>query len=162
MIPYPSKSFHEIKVFFPYRLSRMISNQGNEKMLYRFKNFKITKDQIVEQFDKIVMIVRPSMSKDLEYINNLENGTFIYSMWGGYKKEKTTRDFINFLVGRGMTEKQIHTSGHADKAALKKMVEILKPKNLVPIHTFEGAKYEKIFTGINVLRINDNEVVTNN
>ena len=139
----------------------MISNQGNEKMLYRFKDFKITKEQIGEQFDKTVMIVRPSMLKDLEHIKKLENGIFIYSMWSGYKKEKTTKEFIDFLVDKGMAEKQIHTSGHADKAALKKMVEVLKPKNLVPIHTFEAAKYEKIFTGIKVLQINDKEEVTN-
>jgi len=161
-IPHPSKNFPEIKVFFPYRLSRMISNKGNERLLYRFKDYKITKEQIGEQFDKTVMIARPSMLKDLEYIKGLEKGIFIYSMWDGYKKEKTTKEFIDFLVGKGMTEKQIHTSGHADQDALKRMVEVLKPKNLVPIHTFEGDEYKKIFTGTKVLRINDNEVVTNN
>jgi len=104
-IPYPSKNFPEIKVFFPYRLSRMISNKGNKKLLYRFKDYKITKEQIGEQFDKTIMIVRPSMLKDLEYIKGLENGIFVYSMWEGYKKEKTTKEFIDFLVGKGMTEK---------------------------------------------------------
>lgn len=159
-IPYPSKKFPEIKVFFPYRLSRMISNKGNEKLLYRFKDYKITKEQIGEQFDKMVMIVRPSMLKDLEYIKGLKDGIFIYSMWDGYKKETHTKEFIDFLIGKGMTEKQIHTSGHADRDALKRMVEVLKPKNLVPIHTFEGDEYEEIFTGAKVLRINDNETVS--
>lgn len=159
-IPYPSKKFPEIKVFFPYRLSRMISNKGNEKLLYRFKDYKITKEQIGEQFDKMVMIVRPSMLKDLEYIKGLKDGIFIYSMWDGYKKETQTKEFIDFLIGKGMTEMQIHTSGHADRDALKRMVEVLKPKNLVPIHTFEGDKYEEIFTGTKVLRINDNETVS--
>ncbi len=160
-IPYPSKNFPEIKVFFPYRLSKMISNKGNEKLLYRFKDYKITKEQIDKQYEKIVMIVRPSMLKDLEHIKNLENGCFIYSMWEGYKKENTTEKFIYFLVGKGMSEKQIHTSGHADIAALKRMVEVLKPKNLVPIHTFEADEYEKIFAGTKVLRISDNEAVLN-
>jgi len=159
-IPYPSKNFPEIKVFFPYRLSRMISNKGNKKLLYRFKDYKITKEQIGEQFDKTVMIVRPSMLKDLEYIKGLEGGIFIYSMWDGYKKEETTKEFIDFLVGKGMTEKQIHTSGHADRDALKRMIEVLKPKNLVSIHTFEGGEYGKIFTGTKVQKINDNETVT--
>lgn len=159
-IPYPSNNFPEIKVFFPYRLSRMISNKGNEKLLYRFKNYKITKEQIGEQFDKTVMIVRPSMLKDLEYIKALKNGIFIYSMWDGYKKENTTKEFIDFLIKKGMTEKSIHTSGHADRNALKKMVEVLNPKNLVPIHTFEGDEYKKIFTGTKVVRISDNEIVT--
>lgn len=161
-IPYPSKNFPEIKVFFPYRLSRMISNKGQEMLLYRFKEHKITKEQIGEQVDKTVMIVRPSMMKDLEYIKGLENGIFIYSIWDGYKKEKTTKEFIDLLIGKGMTEKAIHTSGHADRDALKKMVEILKPKNLVPIHTFEGYEYERIFTETKVVRINDNEIVAIN
>lgn len=159
-IPYPSKSFPEIKVFFPFRLSKMISNQGNETLLYRFKNFKITKEQINERFDKIVMIVRPSMLKDLEHITKLENGVFIYSMWSGYKKDKATKEFIDFLIGKGMTEKNIHTSGHADLSALKRMVDVLQPKNLVPIHTFEGDEYRRIFSGVHVLQINDNQVVT--
>jgi len=159
-IPYPSKSFPEIKVFFPFRLSKMISNQGNETLLYRFKDFKITKEQINERFDKIVMIVRPSMLKDLKHIAKLENGLFIYSMWGGYKKDKATKEFIDFLLGKGMTEKHIHTSGHADQSALKRMVDVLQPKNLVPIHTFEGDEYRRIFSGVHVLQINDNQVVT--
>lgn len=159
-IPYPSKKFPEIKVFFPYRLSKMISYKGEEKLLYRFKNYKITKEQIDEQYDKTVMIVRPSMLKDLGYFKKLKNGTFIYSMWDGYKKEKVTKEFIDFLIDQGMTEKTIHTSGHADQNALMKMVDILKPKNLVPIHTFEGNQYEKIFSGTKVLQINDKELVS--
>ncbi len=137
----------------------MISSKGKEKLLYRFRNYKITKEQIDDQYDKTVMIVRPSMLKDLEYIKKIENGVFIYSMWDGYKKGKVTREFIDFLINKGMTEKTIHTSGHADQDALKKMVDILKPRNLVPIHTFEGNQYKKIFTGTNVLQINDKEAV---
>lgn len=125
-IPHPSKNFPQIKVFFPYRLSRMISNKGNETLLYRFKDYKITKEQIGEQFDKTVMIVRPNMLKDLEYIKELKDGIFIYSMWDGYKKEKATKELIDFLLDKGMTEKQIHTSGHADRNALKRMIEVLK------------------------------------
>lgn len=159
-IPYPSTSFPEIKIFFPYRLARMVSRQGNENMMYRFKEYKITKELIDKHFDNTVMIVRPSMKQDLEHINNLEGGVFIYSMWDGYKKDKSTKAFVDYLSDRGMTETVIHTSGHADRDALKRMVEILKPKNLVPIHTFEGNKYDKVFTGTKVLQIKDNEVVT--
>jgi len=159
-IPYPSKNFPEIRVFFPYRLSRMISDRGNKDILYRFKEFKITKAQISGQFDKTVMIVRPSMKTDLEHIKNLKNGIFIYSVWSGYKKEDATQEFIKFLTSRGMIQREIHTSGHADRNTLKRMVEVLNPKNLVPIHTFEGDKYEKIFPGTKVLRIDDNEVIS--
>jgi|LSQX01.3.fsa_nt_gb ribonuclease J len=156
-IPFPSNNFPEIKVFYPYKLSRMISNRGKEKLLFRFKDYKITKEEIDEQFDKIVMIVRPSMLSDLEYLQKLNNGVFIYSMWSGYKKENSTKDFIEALINKGMSEKEIHTSGHADQKGLKRMVDILKPKNLVPIHTFEGNEYESVFKNVKVLRLKDNE-----
>lgn len=156
-IPFPSNNFPEIKVFYPYKLSRMISNQGKEKLLFRFKDYKITKEEIDVQFDKIVMIVRPSMLSDLEYLQKLNNGVFIYSMWSGYKNENSTKDFIEALINKGMSEKEIHTSGHADQEGLKRMVDILKPKNLVPIHTFDGNEYESVFKNVKVLRLKDNE-----
>lgn len=159
-IPHPSTKYPEIKVFYPNRLARMICSKGQEKLLYRFKNYKITKDQIGQQYEKIVMTVRPSMSGDLEHINNLADGNFIYSMWGGYRKEKKTSEFINFLIGKGMNEKHLHTSGHADRETLLRMVEITKPKYIVPIHTFEGDEYKNIFTETHVLRVTDGEVVT--
>ena len=158
-IPFPSKKYPEIKVFFPYRLSRMISNQGKERLLYRFKNFKITKGQIDNQFEKIVMVVRPSMRKDLELINNLNTGSFIYSLWEGFKKEKFTKDFIDFLDSKGMTQKHIHTSGHADVAALKRMVDVLKPKRLIPIHTFNREGFSELFSNVKIQFVNDNEII---
>ncbi|HOH74661.1 MAG TPA: MBL fold metallo-hydrolase RNA specificity domain-containing protein, partial [Paludibacteraceae bacterium] len=50
----------------------------------------------------------------------------------------------------------IHTSGHADTETLKKMVEAIKPKNIVPIHTFSGSEYEKTFT-TPIVEMNDGE-----
>jgi len=159
-LPFPSQDFPEIKVFFPYRLARMISSKGKQEMLYQFKDYKITKEQISEQADRIVMTVRPSMQGDLERIDNLDGGQFIYSMWKGYKEEGRTKEFIDYLSNRGLDEKQLHTSGHADQATLLRMIDILKPKNIVPIHTFEGDAYKNVFIGDNVVRINDGEVVT--
>ena len=159
-LPYPSNKFPEIKVFFPFRLSRMISSKGKEELLYQFSDYKITKEEISSQSGRIVMTVRPSMLRDMEYIENLEGGQFIYSMWKGYKREKRTKEFIDYLVGRGMEEKHLHTSGHADQETLLRMVEILKPKNIVPIHTFEGDEYKNIFTETNVLRVNNGKIVT--
>ncbi len=156
-IPYPLDNFKEIRVMFPYFTSRRLSNEGNEKVLYQFKKYKITKEEITNQSDKIVMIVRPSMQKDLEHINGIENGNLIYSMWEGYLKKPTTIKFVEYLKNRNFKLYKIHTSGHADTKALKKMVEAIKPKNIVPIHTFEGDKYKDIFS-VPVVELNDEEI----
>jgi ribonuclease J len=157
-IPYPSDNFENLKVMFPFFTSRRLKNEGNEKILYEFKKFKITKEEISNQSEKIVMIVRPSMQKDLEKINRIEGGNFIYSMWEGYLQKSDTKKFLDYLTNHHFTIHKIHTSGHADIKTLKKMVESIKPKHIVPIHTFHKDRYRKFF-GENVVDINDKETV---
>jgi ribonuclease J len=157
-IPYPSESFKNLKVMFPYFTSRRLKNEGNEKILYEFKKFKITKEEISKQAENIVMIVRPSMQKDLEKINGIEDGNLIYSMWEGYLQNSTTRKFIDYLTNRKFKLHKIHTSGHADTKTLKKMVEAINPKNIVPIHTFEKEKYKEIFSQP-IVKLNDGEII---
>jgi ribonuclease J len=145
-IPFPSEDFGNLKVMFPYFTSRRLKYEGNEKILYQFKNYKITKEEIGSQPANIVMIARPSMQKDLENINEIDGGNLIYSMWDGYLRKPDTVKFIDYLLSRKFTIYKFHTSGHADTDTLKQMVEAIKPKNIVPIHTFWGSEYHKIFS----------------
>lgn len=135
-IPFTSKEFEKLKVMFPYYTSKRLTKEGNEKILYEFTQYKITKEQISEQSNQIVMFVRPSMKKDLEHISGIDGGNLIYSMWDGYLQKSGTKDFLDYLISRNFTIHKIHTSGHADTATLKKMVKAINPKNIVPIHTF--------------------------
>ena len=52
----------------------------------------------------------------------------------------------------------IHTSGHADIGTLKKMVDAIKPKCIVPIHTFHGKDYKNVFT-LTVVLLKDGEII---
>lgn len=157
-IPYPSDNFKEIKVMFPYYTSKKLSGEKNEQILFQFKKFKITKKVISENHKDIVMLVRPSMRKDLEKIEGIDGGNLIYSMWEGYLEKSATKKFICYLIiDRKFSLLKIHTSGHADIETLKKLVDAIKPKNIVPIHTFEGDKYNDLFKG-NVLGLKDGEV----
>ena len=105
------------------------------------------------------MTVRPSMQSDLELIDKRDGGQFVYSMWKGYKEEESTNDFLIYLSRRGLKEIYVHTSGHANLATLRRMVEVIKPKKIIPIHTFEGNAYEDVFIGQNISRIDDGDVV---
>ncbi len=144
-IPYPSKSYNGLRVIFPYYTSRRLKNSGNEKLLYQFKDYKITKEEINSEAGKVVMVVRPSMQKDLDNIKNIDGGNLIYSMWDGYLEKTGTKEFISYLKKRKFSFHIIHTSGHADIKELKEMADALKPKAIIPIHTFEAGKYKDIF-----------------
>ncbi|MBN1184310.1 MAG: MBL fold metallo-hydrolase [Bacteroidales bacterium] len=155
--PYPSKAFENIKVIFSYYTSKKLADQGNEKMLYRFKSYKIKKEEISTQPDKYVMLIRPSMQKDIEHIKGIYGGNFIYSMWEGYKFKPGTKKFLEYFRSKGFSFYNIHTSGHADIETLKKMVKAVKPKYIVPIHTFSSGEYKNIFIG-KVVELKDGEI----
>jgi len=155
-IPFPSINFEILKVMFPHYTSRRLTNQGNQAILYQFKEYKITKEEISSQFKDTVMVVRPSMQFDLDHIPGIEGGNIIYSMWEGYLKKAGTRKFMDYLTNRQFIFYNIHTSGHADTETLKQMVEAINPKHIVPIHTFNGNEYQKIFT-IPIIEMNDGE-----
>lgn len=157
-IPYPSDGFKTLKVIFPYYTSKRLAKEGNEKILYQFKKFKISKEEISGCPDKYVMIIRPSMQKDLERIAGIDGGNLIYSMWEGYLKKPDTKKFIEYFENREFTIHTIHTSGHADIDTLKHMVEAINPKNIVPIHTFNSGAYDRIFS-IPIALLKDGEVV---
>lgn len=55
----------------------------------------------------------------------------IYSMWHGYLEQNDS--LKNALSGFRMVE--LHTSGHADKETLTSIMDITKPKTVIPIHT---------------------------
>lgn len=144
-VPHPDKNNPNIKVIFPYRLSRKMVKEEHGQLLYDFKSYKITKPEIDANPGKYVLFVRPSMKLDLVYLKNINGGNLIYSLWKGYLKKKDTKDFVDYLRNREFDIHEIHTSGHADVDTLKAMVGAIKPKLLIPIHTFEPNKYKSTF-----------------
>ena len=71
-----------------------------------------------------------------------EETLLIYSSWDGYYKNaeqvkanskyKELREMFHNVV-------DIHTSGHADKATIRKVIETVRPKEIVCIHKEAGA-----------------------
>jgi ribonuclease J len=133
-IPYPS--YDKMKVFFPYRLTQKIFNEIGAEYAKRFSAFHISKEQLEAWQNEIVMMVRPSMQKDLERFN-LSNGIFIYSMWQGYRYSAYQQKFEGWLTERGFKSSFIHTSGHAKVSDIRKLIDGINPRRIVPIHTMQ-------------------------
>ena len=104
-----------------------------------------------------MMRVRPSMLKDLEFTKNIEGATFIYSLWEGYLEDDSMQKMMRFIKKKNMNFYQVHTSGHAEIATLKKVVKKLKPGKIIPIHTFHPDKYDGLFDR-KIEQVSDGEV----
>jgi len=125
--------------------------------MYKYKGYKITREEISDRSGEIMMMVRPSMLKDLELIKNIEGATFIYSLWEGYLQDYSLQKMMRFIKKKKMIFYQVNTSGHAEIATLKKVVKKLKPGKIIPIHTFHPDKYGSLFSR-KIERVSDGEV----
>jgi len=165
-LPFPSsQTYPEIKVYFPQFLRKRMDERGMAvKTIFPFVNekTKLGRNKIKEIPEKLVMLIRPSVKYDLEkyLFKYSSDGCFIYSMYSGYKdKPGDTKDFLKYITDKGMQIVDIHTSGHADLAGLRKMVNVVKPKHIVPIHTFEKESYITLFSDLNVKIVNDKDEI---
>ncbi|MBN2374660.1 MBL fold metallo-hydrolase [bacterium] len=157
-VPYTNKSiFPEVRVYFPHLLANRIAEKNRKKLIYRYRYYKINRNEISKKKHKIIMLVRPSVIFDLRLIKGLDRGDFIYSIWQGYLNNTHTMELIDFVKDKNMRVHNIHTSGHADIDTLKKMVDKLNPKTVIPIHTNYPEQYENQFTGFSVCMLKDKE-----
>ena len=156
-LPSPLKGYDRLKVLFTSRLTKKLHHQGYGDLASKFARWKISKEHISAKPMDYVVIVRPSMKVDLERISTTQ-GTLIYSMWEGYKKQPATKEFLDWLVSRNFTIKDIHTSGHADISTLKEYADSISPGNIIPIHTFNKKDYSTIFNQP-VIELNDKETI---
>ena len=130
----PCPSYTNVKVFFPYRITNKIFKELGPEYATNFSSYKITKEKVNEKQNDIVMLVRPSMKKDLE-LCNLQDGFFIYSLWQGYRNNTYQQSFETWLSDHGFKNVFLHTSGHAKVSDIQRMINELQPKKIVPIHT---------------------------
>ena len=82
----------------------------------------------------------------------------LYSMWDGYltKKDSKTPDFLNLVDNW----RQWHTSGHASKKDIKKVIELANPSVVIPMHTENPELIKTLLPDRNVKVLQDKEVYT--
>ena len=119
------------------------------------KSHEIGIDDILENPQKFVILLDYHIRQELKKHNAVNETTaYAYSMWSGYKEKY--QEWLNFLATKNAKVQDIHTSGHADISALKKIVASLKPKIVVPIHTFCPQEFKQMFN--NTICLNDGDI----
>lgn len=114
------------------------------EVLNRYPKAKIGRAGIVRE--KFLMCVRPSMTRYLENLSKLrpfDGGVLFYSMWNGYKQKPDVDAFLEFMEGKGVKITDLHTSGHADPATIRALIDDVDPKYIIPVHTENAMWFEK-------------------
>ena len=151
----PQFSWEGVRVLFSHYHAQKLADE-DKQLLYKYVRSKIEFEEILANpHDKVIL------AKDSRYFRGVitklkqeGNVVAVYSMWHGYL-ERT--DLQEFLTTNGIKLTEIHTSGHAYVSQLKKLFKALKPRHVIPIHTFYPEKYTELFP--NVVQLKDGEVM---
>ena len=150
----------QMRVYFPYYLTKRLLERNPESYIYSLepRKNKVSYNDFMTKPKRYVMLVRPSALSYLEKLS-VKHMRLIRSIWGGYWNEPNVERFRAWVAEHCDEDINIHTSGHADVMSLKKIVEHVCPRTIIPIHTDAPERFSDIFTNNNVKFLADNEVL---
>jgi ribonuclease J len=146
-----------LKVYVPEYQRRHIKANERFDIIDRYKEHRIYRETLQDTIGRTVMLFRPAMVNDIDRMPGAwTDARMIWSQWSGYLQTEASQAFQAKLAERGVPLEIVHTSGHASIADLKRLADAMAPDALVPVHTFEGDRYQELF-GNNVIRRADGE-----
>jgi len=140
-----------IRIFFVP--NSYTDKMAEDKSLFRFRSAKITYDEMQGIRDSLVIKDSSTTRSIFSKKGRLERTTLIYSMWEGYLPDVKT-----FWDENRAPILQVHCSGHAYIDDLQRFAAAIRPRCIIPIHTFFPEKYFELL-GSNVKLIKDRQTV---
>jgi ribonuclease J len=152
----PQFGWEGVRVLYSYYHAQKLADL-DKALLYKYKKSKIEFEEIRDNPNDKVLL-----AKDSRYFRTIiaklkghSQANAVFSMWHGYLEKG---DLSQFLEGNGITLTEIHTSGHAYIGQLQMIADALKPRWIIPIHTFYPEKFKEMFP--NVIQLNDDETIS--
>ena len=145
----PQASWSKIRVCYPQFLARRFEKLGLNNVLVRYRQNGIKWTKIREIENNAVMLIRAGFLYDIKRFLNLEDATWIYSLWSGYfERSKPLRNLRSYLEDKGVRYEYLHTSGHAKLEDLKRLVDAVAPEMVIPIHSFHPERFKDYFPNV--------------
>ena len=132
----PHKDDH-LRVHYIKGHAKVFEKTLGINFLYRMKTRKINREDIIRNRHDMVLRLPTrrllSLAKSMHMQHELSNAKLVYSMWQGYQAMDDQLTMLSRKYDMPMIN--VHVSGHAYQNDLQRLVETLKPKKLIPIHT---------------------------
>lgn len=154
----PQPDWAGMHVFLPASQRHAVLKYGLTGDLDTVKHRRVYLDRMQQSLADWVFLFRPSLLGELSSSQCLVGSRLVYSLWPGYLDRPDNRMLRDRLAVDGIEITLVHTSGHASVDDLKRLVAALRPRHLVPIHTFAGDRFQELFP--NVLRVTDGHWLT--
>jgi ribonuclease J len=146
----PQSYWPDVALYIPQAQRIQIKKNAWFDLLKHHAANRIFIENLREVQSKSVLLFRPLHCRDLERGNCLKGAAYIYSQWEGYWEQDSYNKLKDWLERNAIPKISIHTSGHASPKDLKKIVEAINPRTVVPIHTFLPERYYELFPNVQV------------
>ena len=146
----PQSGWQNVALFVPQAQRIQIKNNAWFDLLKSHASNRIFVEHLREEPEKSTLLFRPIHQPDLERGECLRDAVYIYSQWEGYWEKGAYVATKNWLQKHSIPKISLHTSGHASLADLKKLEEAIKPRKVVPIHTFFPDQYIHYFNNVEI------------
>jgi len=112
----------------------------------------VTYDYIRKSQSKVLLNLDLTEFTELIDIKPSNGGHFIHSMSEPFSEEDINKEVMHrWLNHFSLKFHQIHASGHCSHLHLKKIVDKIKPKQIVPVHTEYPEIFKQLFKDIEVV-----------
>lgn len=109
-------------------------------------------DYIRKNQSKVLLNLDLTEFTELIDIKPSSGGHFIHSMSEPFSEEDIDRKVMDrWLKHFGLEFHQVHASGHCSQPHLKKIVDKIKPKQIIPVHTGYPEIFKQLFKDIEVV-----------
>lgn len=143
-VPDPSKD-PQIRVYFRRKKSGTYDDEDYYKWEKGFLDRMVTADWVRKRQGETLLSLSFNQFTELIDIKPLPGSIFIHSMSEPFSEEdieaKVTKNWIDHFK---LKFHQLHASGHASRQEIIDMIEYIKPKNVVPIHTEHPELFKKL------------------
>ena len=127
-----------------------------ERLNQLFEPDRIDLEEILAQPDRHLMAFRPSMTA-LDFGGRLpKQARLLYGYWVGYLTNPDWVELQREVAEVGGDFIHAHASGHIYTSDLRELVTALKPKSVIPVHTFEPEMFGDLFP--NTVLLTDGQI----
>lgn len=147
-VPTPQRD-EAVLVYFREHFLNSYKRRNLGKIYNLFVKKSVDYNFINENQNKIVMLFRPSMLRtDFQKIKVKENSTLIYSYHDVYLTKPEYQKLNVYLKEHNIAFKKAHASGHVYVRDMIEFAKEIRPRYIIPIHTFAPAKFRDHFESV--------------
>lgn len=140
-----------IRVYYNKAFLESYRRKHQQDVFDRFLARRITMDQILASPSRFLMVFRPAMM-DKDFGGALPPGCLcLYSYWSGYLERPQWDDFEQNVKAVGGEFVVAHTSGHIFAEDTAEFLQAIKPRLVIPIHTFAPEAFRGLAERVKVL-----------